>query len=252
MNLSSLLKVDVSTYENPSMDCIVDQMEYDLDECKDDKDMIEVQWLGKVAIKDIEFEDNLDFDKFKEALGRGMQQALELCVVDTDLDTVFRKYGLEYAGMGFYTPKYYNYEWDSLDIHLKTTDNTKFFSVDRYWLRELIMEYIDKVRQESYDWYCSLEPTNLDEVGIDDYCTIRAILKKEWVYDDMKDCLQEFVDEWFSDLVRQYSNQVYMIRTPIWWEPPYERHYYKLDFDTKTLLIDKKNRMLECLFIVWR
>jgi hypothetical protein len=38
----------------------------------------------------------------------------------TTLQEVFARYGLEYTGMSFYTPSAYNYESDSLDIHLKT------------------------------------------------------------------------------------------------------------------------------------
>jgi hypothetical protein len=184
LNLSSLLKVDVSTYENPTMDCVYEQMQYDLDECKDKNKMIEVQGIGKIKIDDIDYDDWLEFENFKIDLGQAMQEALERDVKLADkitLQEVFARYGLEYAGMYFYTPNAYNYESDSLKIRLKVIDWD--WSVDKYWLRELIEEYIENVRlepQESYDGYMSLEPTDIDEVGIDDYCTLWAILKKEW------------------------------------------------------------------------
>jgi len=79
--------------------------------------------------------------------------------------------------MSFYTPQYYNYESDSLEIHLKTMRSE--YNLTKLGLIPGIEEYIEKIRQESYDGYCSFEPTIIDEVGIDDYCTIWAILKNE-------------------------------------------------------------------------
>jgi DNA-directed RNA polymerase subunit N (RpoN/RPB10) len=119
------------------------------------------------------------------------------------------------------------------------------YDLKKMWLIPLIEEYIEKIRQESYDGYMSLEPTTIDEVGIDDYCTIRAILQKEWVYDCMAESLQDFVDEWYSELVRQNASPMYKVKVPNGkkrtnynWDvvDDYDIKDYALDFDTKTLI----------------
>lgn len=229
MNLSSLLKVGVSTYENWSMDTVVEQMENDLNELKDDDWKIMVQGVWMVEIKEIDCDDNLDFDAFKVSVGKSMQECLEwVC----DLKEIFAKYGLEYTGISFFTPQYYNYENDGLDIHLKTMREE--YDLVSLWLKDLILEYIENVRQESYDWYCSFEPTDFDKVGIDDYCTLWAILKKEGVYDDLKEALQDWVDEWFSEFVRKHSNPTYTVKVPN--GVKYDRKEFTLDYDNKVLI----------------
>lgn len=246
LNLSKLLGVNVSTYENPEMDCMVDSMANDLQEIgvavPTDKKLhrpkaVDVQGIWLVNIDDIECEDQLDFELFKADLGEQMRKAIERDVSQAHwmtLAEMFAKYWLEYDGMYFYTPKAYNYENDSLELRLKTKQEV--YDLVALWLEELIMEYIKNERQESCDWYISLEPTEFCKVGIDDYCTLWAILKKEWVYDTIKEALQEYVNDGYSDLVYKHSDPRYMIRTPIGWEPPYELNYYTLDYDNKILL----------------
>jgi hypothetical protein len=104
-------------------------------------------------------------------------------------------------------------------------------------LIDMIMEYIENVRQESYDWYCSFEPTRLDEVGVDDYCTLWAILKKEWVYDTMREAVEWWMMDCFSEIVWANANPVYEVKVPNedakWW---YDRKKFKLEYDEKLLV----------------
>lgn len=257
--LSKTLKVGVSTYDNWSMDVVDEQMGYDLEECrtiKDGKGMIAVQWLGDVEINEVDCEDWLDFDNFKKELAKSMQETLEYeveVVMKTTLKDIFKKYGMEYNGMDFYTPKYYNFESDSLDIRLECTDND--WSLKKYWLVELVEQYIENERQESYDWYMSFEPTNADEVSFDDYAVLWAILHKEkyytgseveWtLYDLLKKCLQDYVDEWYSELVLANANPVYEVKVPngkkrtmIWWDmyDDWDRKPFKLEYNEKLLV----------------
>lgn len=230
MSLSDILKVDVSTYENLSMDVVYEQMEQDLDECKNEDGKIMVQWLWMVDIKKIDCDDWLDWDNFKIDTWKMFQQDLET----VDLKGIFAKYGLEYTGITFYTPSSYNTQVDSVDIHLKTMRNS--YDLEKMGLVPLIEEYIKNVRQESYDGYMSFEPTTIDDVDITDYCTLWAILKKENIFDELKDTMQNSADEWYSDLVWMNSKIKYMVRTPIGWKPPYKLNYFRLDFDAKSLL----------------
>ena len=214
------MKVDVSTYEHPDMWCVEDQMAEDLRDIavhnKENtewnakvRDEIEVQWIWRVDRDYIKCEWNLDWENFKKDVAACMAWALKKAV---DLKTIFAKYGLEYTGMSFYTPQFYNYENDSLEIKLKTTEDTNKFDVDKYWLRELIEEYIENVRQESYDWYMSLEPTSIEKVEFDDYCTIWAILKKENIFDNLKQGLEDFMKDWYYKLIRQNSSPIYKVK----------------------------------------
>ena len=231
LSLSSILKVWVSTYENPSMDTVYDQMGYDLDELKDDQGMIMVQWLWKVKVDDVDCDDWLDFDGFKKDVAEYFETELK----QVDLKSIFARYGLDYTGISFYTPKYYNYEGDSLDIHLKTLQEE--YDLEKMGLIPFIEEYIENIRQESYDWYCSFEPTTIDKVDVDDYCTLWAILKKEWVYDELKEIMQWCVEEWYSELVWANANPVYEVKVPNedakWW---YDRKKFKLEYDEKLLV----------------
>lgn len=259
--LSNVLKVDVSTYENWSMDTVYEQMGYDLEECrtiKDGKEMIAVQWLGDVEIDEVNCEDWLDFDNFKKELAKSIQDALEYeveIVMKTTLKDVFKKYGMEYNGMNFYTPKAYNYENDSLDIRLECIDSD--WSIEKYGLRELVEQYIENERQESYDWYMSFEPSKIEDVDWDNYAVLWAILHKEKsedqsLWDILNECLQSYVDEWYSELVWANSNPVYEVKVPngkkkmrrVWSYADnnfevyddWDRKPYKLDFDNKVLV----------------
>lgn len=251
ISLSSLLKVDVSTYENPSMDTVFESMENDLDECGlvvDDVFYFETLQIKKITVDglwlvdvdSIRCEDNLDFDNFKLDIWKSMQMSMETAC---NLKEIFWKYWLEYGGMYFYTPKAYNYEGDSLELRLKTMREN--YDLVALGLEDLIKQYIDNERQESYDWYCSFEPTNFDEVGIDDYCTLWAILHKERVFDILKNTLQDFVDEWYGELVWWNTSQMYSVPVPNGKTRTlnggevvndYDRVDHKLDYDNKILL----------------
>lgn len=246
--LSKVVGANVNTYENPSMDCMIDIMEQDLDDCKtelkklwwwvfkclkvknyywDDKDLY-------IELDNIECNDNLDFDKFKIDLAKAMQDGIEKDIITFcwfDLQCMFANYGMKYNGMNFYTPKTYNFESDSLDIRLKLVDDN--WSLEKYKLTELVQEYIDTQRKESCDWYMSFEPRKIDEMERDDYAVLRAILKKEWVMDYIKESIDWIMWEEIQEIVLNNCNAYYQIRVE--WKIDWDTKY-NLDYDNKILV----------------
>lgn len=225
-DLSNLLRVGVSTYTDWPLDStdIYECMRQDLDEC----------WIENF-FDTWDIDEWLDFEWFKKDLWEYLQRELES---EVDLKTLFEKYDIEYDWMRFYTPQYYNYENDSLDIKLDfKLENDEWLAKHFDWLKELVKEYIEKIRVESYDWYTSFEPSKLDDVKASDYCVIWAILKKEWVFDKLKVALQNCVDKWVSSIYRQNSNPVYLLKDSDWnWVE------HKLDMEKKTFIPYSKDK----------
>ena len=244
LSLSNLVKVNVSTYTSGPLsdEGIYDDNDYDLYECWFDVKQ-EGGWVIRVIrdternhydVQNLETELNLDREQCKldiaDHFKNEIEQDVEL-VNKISLKDLFAKYGMDYLWMKFYTPKAYNFENDSIDIKLEPLwDATHWYDFVAMWLEELINEYIDEVRQKSYDWYMSFEPHTISEVARDDYCVIRAILKKEGVYDTIRDCMLETVEEWIDEIYRCNSDVRYVARVD------WERVEFKLDYEKKTLV----------------
>lgn len=241
------MKVSVSTYDWWPLtdDRIWEQMKYDLED-------IEVDWKIQVSgywdynPDDVDVEPNLDFDKFKLDLAEYLQGQLEQevqSIMGRSLKDIFADWDIEYEGMHFYTPQYYNFENDALDMRLKCKlDDDEWKKKHIGKLTELVNRYIDEVRMESYDWYMSFEPTSIDDSDWDDYNVIRAILKTEGksgygsrlsLYDILKDCLQDCVDEWVDEIYYQNMDLTYKIRVPN--DKDWDWVECKLDYDKKIL-----------------
>ncbi len=213
LSLSKIVWASVSTYENPDMDCVYERMKEELDEIWIDSD-------------DYDIDDWLNFDEFKKDLGERMKEKVEEVV---DLKTMFAKYDILYENeASFYTPKAYNYEWDSFDIKLDADEN---WDLHKYWLSELVQKYIDEIRMKSRDWYMSFEPGDIEKVEWDDYCVLRAILTKEWVLEDIREAINWVMQEDLQHIV------IDNCENPI---------YYKyVDWERKELDVSKKIQELE-------
>jgi len=216
INLSSLLKVSVSTYEGGSLssDSVYESMKQDLDDCgiKDFFDKNDVdEWL--------------DFEGLKKDIASYFQDELEKDILEVHWITMkdfWAKYDIDYEWFHFYTPKEYNFESDSLDIKLQLKIDDEEWK--KKWmpeLKEYIQRYIDDIRVDSYDWYMSFEPNKAEDCEWDDYAVIWAILRKEWkssywnwqsVYQTLEKCMNECVLEWIDSLYWENSNPVYLIR----------------------------------------
>jgi len=222
LSLSKILDVNVSTYENDSMDSMYDAMENDLEEC----------WIQKFSDTWFEIDDGLDFNAFKLDVAKYMKQQIEADLVNAygfDLECMLQNYGIKYNGMKFYTPNAYNFDTDSLDIMLELIDQD--WSIEKYKLEENIEYYIENILTPSRDWYMSLEPTRFEDIARNDYCVLYAILKKEWVLDLMKETLKDFVGQWYCELVDDNCKDSHYYR----FEDGKEI-IYDLDYDAKKLI----------------
>lgn len=200
IELSTLLRKNVSTYTWWCFDfddCLYENwkedIRYHIDEghkpyiMKDDKKV----YLDDEAIKHIEYDYDVDFKNMKVEFAGMIWDAIDKAWIN--LEEVFKKYWITYVWNNFYTPHYYNYDNDSYDIVLEKEEDEYDF-LEKYWLEELVQEYIDNIRVKSYDGYCSFEPDDIHEVVRYDYCTIRAILKKEGVLEDLQEVFNDIVE----------------------------------------------------------
>ena len=94
ISLSDLTKVNVTTYENYTMDCVYEQYKYDLDDCD-----IKMEW--------IDIEEGFDFWKFKTEVAEAFMDSILYNI--PDFKERLMKYGIIYTWCSFYTPQYYNF-----------------------------------------------------------------------------------------------------------------------------------------------
>ena len=118
-----MLWIDFSTYENNTLDYSYELWKDDLEEIQDKDQMIlvkinDVQSL--VPRSEIEVNDNLDFQEFKKQFSSWLTVEFageQLWNDRLSLSEIFSQYWFDYQGMRLYTPKYYNYETDSIDTY---------------------------------------------------------------------------------------------------------------------------------------
>jgi len=92
--------------------------------------------------------DDIDHAETKESILNAFKQKYEKQLIKT-LD----KIGMKYKNLSYYSPKYYNYEGDNLDLTLIIKDKKKF--------KRYILKYQDKINarlvlNKSYDGYTAL------------------------------------------------------------------------------------------------
>lgn len=132
------------------------------------------------------------------------------------------KYGLFFKEFSIWKPKYYNYNDDELLIHF-------WYDENKDWMKEnpelinIIQDYIDNIRIRSYDWYCSFESSNINEVDQSDYCYMYAVLVKEWILDDVKEAIKDAIEDIWSEYYELYQNPTLY----------YNWKYYKSEWDQK-------------------
>ena len=114
---------------------------------------------GLYGFDDIEFQDTKDniLSNFEEQYEEKLSNAL-------------LKIGLKLISILYYSPKYYNYETDSLDIHVEVVNKEK--------LKPFIEKYSDEIQQaldsnKSYDGYMALTVNSvsqeIENMSKDDY-----------------------------------------------------------------------------------
>lgn len=221
--LNILAGVSVSEYHWPLdlTDMLYERMKYDLEEASDYEWFINVDWVWKVNIKDIDY----DFEfgccyKKEQADYIRLELESRCCNFVENL----AKYGLNVKWYSIWQPRYYNFEDDTFDVEFEF-DEGEDWKITYPDLVPYVKNYIDNVRQKSRDGYMSFEPVSISEVEMDDYAYLYAILDKEWMLEDVK----QWIEEWVQT-VNEYD---YEFIDREWYE--YEWKKYFLEELEKTL-----------------
>ena len=243
----------MSTYNSNLDDSewIHDFMTQDLHDISEDKWNVKckmLDWTEKV-LKEKDLEDDWDINRDvfrKEIISRSESEINGSIMMASghkfqDIKELLEAYWMKFNERKWYMPQYYNYEHDTLDIWYDLVDED--WSLEKYWLTELVQKYIDEVRVESYDWYCSFEPKDIDDVEWNDYCVMWSILQKEWVFDSIKDDLQEMADyqgyEIYQEAIERqhyYWREDTMSEKWDWYfSDRYKLHYFMLEYNDKYL-----------------
>jgi len=147
----------------------------------DMSDFINDEINDKYLPKDFD-DDKLDYYQIMKNTKRDY---LDMFIEKVDIEAIkkaLKKYGLKYNGFVFFSPKFYNYDTDSIDIKYEVVDDDlKHFKQ----LDDFITLYLTEERQGSSDGYMSIEPQYNKDVEKDDYAYLWAILKSENLIDDI-------------------------------------------------------------------
>lgn len=217
ISMNNLVKVGMSTYYGNLDDSewVCDFMRQDLRDIDHDGGHVKIKYLDwtendDTVINDLVEDFEMDWRQFDNTVCEECKSDIDGSVMMAsnhkfeNISELLAAYWIKFDWYEFYKPRYYNYENDSLDIKIEFEDMD--WSLEKYWLKDLVQKYIDEVRVPSRDWYQSFEPDKIEDVTRDDYCVMRAILQKENVFDTIKDELQDLVDnswyEWYQNSVR--------------------------------------------------
>ena len=253
LEFNVLLRVGMSTYYGNLDDSEGASywMQQDLEDIQDENKMVKCKMLDGSEIlrpaKDIEDDFSIDWNLFSQDIVERCESDIDGSVRQAsdgkfeDMADLLKAYWFEYKGYEWFMPKYYNYDNDSLDLCFELTDME--WSLEKYWLTELVQKYIDEVRVESYDGYCSFEPSKIEDVEWNDYCVMWAILQKEWVFDYIQSELQELIDyngfEIYNNAVDDRHYEYREDNNPEWTEfvdlSKIKRYYFILHYDEKYL-----------------
>lgn len=238
IELSVLLGKNVSTYSYGNFDfsdCLYEMWKEDFYErCKENEVWCYIMkddkriYLTDDMIKRVEYDYDVDFDNLKIWIAEMIWNEIDR---ELNLEEIFSKYWIMYVWNSFYTPKYYNFDDDSYDIQLELKPDEDTYWEDfleKYWLVELVQDYIDNIRVGSYDWYMSFEPSEIEDVVRNDYCTIYAILKKEGIFELLQKIFDDIIMNCYAEDIRleNLENQRYKLDEYTYedWSTGYERN----------------------------
>lgn len=254
LEFNTLLKVSMSTYYGNIDDSewVTEWMSQDLKDISHDWWHVTMQMLdwsvrNDVVINDIYPDFNLDWDTVSCSITESCEKDIDGSVMMAsdhkfqDIKELLAAYWMEFKCYEWFMPKYYNYDNDSLDLIYDLEDWD--WSLEKYWLTELVQKYIDEVRVESYDGYYSFEPSKIEDVCWNDYCVMWAILQKEWVFDTVAEELQELANyNWYEFYQAAVENPHYERREDTmpdkwdwYYQDRYKIHYFILHYDEKYL-----------------
>ena len=190
--INTLLKKSISTYywSLNFDDIIYDDIQNELDENTRynwNRWFIHIDWYDDlIELKNIW----IDFDYIDNTL-KIFLEFFKDKINDRipNLKEIFSKYWIYWIEYDYRSPTYYNYSDDELSF--------KYYYDDKKIDKELIpyiKNYIDNIMVKSYDWYCSFEKTNIDEIDKSEYSFIYAILDKENLIDSFKYAIDDSIE----------------------------------------------------------
>lgn len=243
-SLSDLLKVAVNTYYGN-----LDESENTLYEMKEDlyekfKDVVSIRPLKwedfSISRSELDPDFIVDWGEFWKTVATKFKEDIDSSInFKTDyktLDELLNNYWLWVVEYSWYQPKFYNYEHDRVNITIELKDEN--WNLKKYWLEKLAQQYIDEVRIGSYDWYCSFEPDNIDNVKRHDMCVLWVILQKENVFNFIKSELEELIKnnsyEWYNNsIAKKYYTRRIDTKPELWDKyasDRFELHYYTYNY----------------------
>lgn len=132
-----------------------------------------------------------NIDEYKKGIGEVATGELK----DSEVVKALAKYGIKFIDAVMFTPKYYNFDSDSIDLNLEADIDKVASKLKK--LKPHLDHYFKEVKQSSYDGFMSLEKDCFDELDLNDgrdyYAILYAILKAEGI--DREDCEQELYEE---------------------------------------------------------
>lgn len=215
--INQILDTSISSYHWPLdvWDLIGDYWENDLREIETD---------GKVKLDSGELVETKDIDSDFLLVDDYVEQEAKTLADALDLDCL-KKYGIDIKGFEIWKPKYYNFEDDELLMEFETEGGDwkeKYPELIPY-----VKDYIENVRQKSRDGYISFEPDKVEDVKMDDFAYIRAILKKEDMLENNKCWI-----EWYGIQTIMENSRELMAD----FRYEYNGQKYRLDYDNKMLV----------------
>jgi len=199
LSLSNIIDKHPSTYEG------------ELDFSRDDEGWIQ-NYIDEGRIPDSDSDNQINFDDLTYFEIKGLtlwdsyipeiQKAFSREILETHcINMKLTKFGVKIVKVNFHRPREYNFTNDSVDIKLEITKDLR-----KKYQKE-IQNYIDNIRQKSYDGYHSYEPSELGEVELDDYAYIHTIFTLADVIEDAEgafDSAIENLNEKYSNLFTEY------------------------------------------------
>ena len=96
--------------------------------------------------------EDLNFNETKDEVLQNFKENFE-----SNLKKVLKKIGLKYSGLIYYSPKYYNYDNDSVDLNLRVINKNLF---KKYILKFKKEIDLNLNKNNSYDGYTALTISN--------------------------------------------------------------------------------------------
>jgi len=195
ISFSNLIGVDVGTYDNNTycfsyfdenaIDGVWEYLRENKDPILEIPEIIERPYMIAEALDAYGMKVYRKFDK--EIVRVATKHLLPV------IEPIFKKYGVKVGKFSYSRPQFYNYRTDELDLEL---------IIEKSYLEDLkpeITQYVNEVRQGSYDGYMSFEPDEVDKVTETDYAYFWAILKRGNMFDEIKEIFEEDIYAELSD-----------------------------------------------------